>query len=266
MFLDNLQTLKPKQLRTMIAKEEFTRQTSGLARGYAQANLIILPQEYAREFEEFAKLNPKPCPILEICKTPYTQNIAEHANILTEIPKYYIYRYGKKCDEVLNAQSYYEELGKDCVAFLIGCSFSFEEALLESGLEVRHITQSCNVPMYKTSIPCKGYGRMQGNLVVSMRPFKPKDIDEVYMITKQFPKVHGKPIFHGDPQKIGIKDINKPDYGDSVTIHEGEIPVFWACGVTPQNIIMQAKPPLAITHAPGHMFIADLLNADLKGL
>ncbi len=255
----------PKEVRDLIRKQEFSKQTSGLCMGYAQANLIILPNDYAKEFEEFAKLNPKPCPILEICETPYTKNIANNANILTDIPRYFIYKEGKKVDEVLDASDYYKELGENAVGFLIGCSFSFEEALLDAGLEIRHITQDRNVPMYRTNRDCSPYKRMSGKLVVSMRPFKPELVDKAYEITGRFPKVHGDPIYHGNPQEIGISDISKPDYGESVDIYDGEIPVFWACGVTPQSIIMNAKPPLAITHAPGHMFISDIKNEDLAG-
>lgn len=156
----------------------------------------------------------------------HTMQIANNANILTDIPHYYIYEYGIKTDEVLNATPYYDKLGKDAVGFLIGCGFSFEKAVLKAGLEIRHITQHCNVPMYKTNIACKNYKRMNGNLVVSMRPFKSDDMQKAYTITKEFPKVHGELVFHGNPQDIGIKDITKPDYGDKVNIYDGEIPVF----------------------------------------
>lgn len=252
----------PKEVRELIREGKITSPTAGMCGGYAQANLVILPKDYAEEFRTFAKNNPKPCPILEVLDgSPLTKHMGLEGNILTDIPKYNIYKNGVLTDTVTNASKYWEE---GFAGFLIGCSFSFEEALIKAGVEVRHITMNCNVPMYKTNIPCTPAGRFEGPVVVSMRPMPPEQVQLAYEVTGKFPKVHGAPIHHGNPADIGIKDINQPDYGDAVEIHPGEVPVFWACGVTPQAAITQAKPPIVITHAPGHMFITDVLNENIQ--
>lgn len=253
--------MSPKELREKIAKGEIKDQTSGMALGYAQANLVILPKEYAKDFETFCALNPKPCPLLEIVHGKFTQKIAKNANIYTDIPKYFIYENGVKTKETYDVSEYYND---DLVGFLLGCSFSFEEALLENGLEIRHISQKRNVPMYKTNIACKSAGVFSGEMVVSMHPFTPNDAKKASEITANYPLVHGAPVQIDNAKEIGIGDILKADFGDDPIIKEGEIPVFWACGVTPQNVIMKAKLPFVITHAPGHMFISDILNSSLK--
>lgn len=261
----NYHDLSPGVVRQLIRDEEIKIPTSGMCGGYAQANLVILPKRYADDFRLFAEYNPKPCPILEITEPGSftTHKIANNANIITDIPKYFIYKNGVKVDECYNAEKYWKE---DFVCFLIGCSFSFEEAMIKEGIDVRHISIGCNVPMYKTNIPCKPAGIFNGPFVVSMRPMKTDDIIKAYEITGKYPHVHGAPIHFGDPAEIGIKDINKPDYGDAVIIKEGEVPVFWACGVTPQAALENAKPELVITHAPGHMFITDILNENIENL
>ena len=235
---------------------------AGMCAGYAQANLVILPKKYADDFKEFARKNPKPCPILEVVEgTPDIHDMGEGASIVTDIPKYFIYRDGVKVDEVTDVSSYWKE---DSVAFLIGCSFSFEEALMKAGIEVRHIAQGCNVSMYKTNIQCESAGVFKGPMVVSMRPMTPENAQKAKEITDRYPKRTRRSGPDRDPAAIGIKDISKPDYGDPVEIREGEIPVFWACGVTPQAAIENAKLPLVITHAPGHMFITNVLNTELN--
>jgi uncharacterized protein YcsI (UPF0317 family) len=255
--------LSPQEVRKLIREEVITTPTAGMCRGYAQANLVILPQKYAKDFKLYTQYNPKPCPILEITEPGsfMTKKIADNANIITDIPKYFIYKNGVKIDECYNANKYWSD---DFVCFLIGCSFSFEEALMKEGIEVRHITMGCNVPMYKTNFQCKPAGIFNGPYVVSMRPMKKEDVEKAYTITRKFPHVHGEPIHSGSPEEIGIKDINKPDYGDAVVIKEDEIPVFWACGVTPQAAIENAKPEIVITHAPGYMFITDILNDKIE--
>ncbi|MDF2948470.1 MAG: hypothetical protein K0R07_484 [Sedimentibacter sp.] len=259
----NYHDLLPKEARKLIRNEIITTPTAGMCGGYAQANLVILPQKYADDFKLFAEYNPKPCPILEITEPGsfITHRTADNANIITDIPKYFIYKDGVKTDECYNAEKYWRD---DLVCFLIGCSFSFEEAMIREGIEVRHIAMGCNVPMYKTNIECKSAGIFNGPFVVSMRPMKSEDIKKAYDITEQFPHVHGAPIHFGNPADIGIEDINKPDYGDKVEIRDGEVPVFWACGVTPQAAIENAKPEIVITHAPGHMFITDILNSEIE--
>ena len=252
----------PAQVRALIRQGVIDFPTAGMCRGYAQANLVILPPEYAADFEEYARLNPFPCPILEIIKgTPQTHAMGEGANICTDIPRYRVYENGVFTKEPTDASAYWKE---GCVGFLIGCSFSFEEALMAAGIEVRHIAQGRNVPMYKTNIQTVKAGPFEGPMVCSMRPMTPENAQKAYEITAKMPNVHGAPVHMGDPAAVGVADIMKPDYGDAVDIYEGEIPVFWPCGVTPQAAIENAKPPIVITHAPGHMFITDILNKDLN--
>ncbi|MGK0443466.1 MAG: hypothetical protein ACJA1U_000391 [Bermanella sp.] len=186
--------------------------------------------------------------------------IAPDFDIRTDVPKYRIWKHGELVDEVADISNVWRD---DLVTFLLGCSFSFEEALIADGLEVRNISEGKNVPMYDTNIACREAGRFHGNTVVSMRPFKPADAIRMIQICSRFPSVHGAPIHFGDPAAIGIKDINKPEYGDAVTIKDGEVPVFTACGVTPQAAIMAAKPEFCITHSPGHMVVTDIPNSKL---
>lgn len=254
--------MAPKEVWQLIREGKIESPTAGMCAGYAQANLVILPRKYAEDFKEFARKNPKPCPILEIMDgSPLVHDMGEGANIVTDIPKYFIYKNGVKTDEVTDASAYWED---DFVGFLIGCSFSFEEALLKAGIDVRHISQGCNVPMFKSNIPCETAGVFEGPVVVSMRPMTPENAKKAKEITDRYPNVHGGPIQIGNPEEIGIKDINHPDYGDAVEVREGEIPVFWACGVTPQAAVENAKPPIVITHAPGYMFITDVPNDKLN--
>ena len=252
----------PAQVRAAIRRGEIDFPTAGMCAGYAQANLVILPPEYAAEFEEFTRLNPFPCPVLEIVKgSPLTHAMGEGASLVTDIPRYRVYENGVFTKELTDASAYWKE---GYVGFLIGCSFSFEEALLAAGIPVRHIEQGCNVPMFKTSIATKKAGPFEGPMVCSMRPMTPEQAQRAYEITAAMPNVHGAPVQIGHPEAIGVADVMKPDYGDPVEIREGEIPVFWPCGVTPQAAVENAKLPLVITHAPGHMFIADVKNAELN--
>jgi len=254
--------MSPKKVRELIRKGVIDFPTAGMCRGYAQANLVILPPEYAADFEEFAHKNPFPCPILEIIKgTPETHDMGEGGNICTDIPKYRIYENGILSGEYTDVSDFWRD---DLVSFLIGCSFSFEAALMEAGIPVRHIEENVNVPMYLTNIPCEPAGVFHGNMVVSMRPMTPADAVRAAVITAGMPRVHGAPVHMGDPAAIGITDLAKPDFGDPVTMEDGEIPVFWPCGVTPQAAVENAKPPIAITHAPGHMFITDIINSELN--
>ena len=251
----------PQDVRKMIRSGEWDRPTSGMCEGYVQANLAVLPKDISYDFLVFAQRNPKPCPILDVTEVGQTEPklIAPGADITKDIPRYRVWKNGELINEVTDVTNYWRD---DLVAFLIGCSFSFEGAMLQSRVPVRHIECGCNVPMYVTNIQCKPAGRLSGPMVVSMRPIPADLISKAVLCTGRFPAVHGAPVHIGDPAGIGIKDINKPDFGDSVEIKSGEIPVFWACGVTPQAVIMAAKPEFAITHAPGHMFIADLKDSD----
>lgn len=254
--------MEPAQVRQLIREGAIDFPTAGMCRGYAQANLVILPPEYAADFEEFARLNPFPCPILEIVKgTPATHDMGEGGDICSDIPRYRVYENGVFTKELTDASDYWKE---GYVGFLIGCSFSFEEALMAAGIEVRHIAQGRNVPMYKTNIQTVKAGPFEGPMVCSMRPMTPENAQKAYDITVKMPNVHGAPVHMGDAAGVGVADVMKPDYGEAVDIYEGEIPVFWPCGVTPQAAIENAKPPIVITHAPGHMFITDILNTQLN--
>jgi len=263
--LKTLNQAAPKKMRSLIRRGKWDRPTAGVAMGYAQANLVILPEEYAFDFLLFCQRNPKPCPLLEVLEPGEyrTGFIASDADIRTDIPKYNIYRKGRL---ERTAKEIKDLWRKDLVTFLLGCSFSFEEALLRAKVPVRHLEENRNVPMYITRISCKPAGRMHGPLVVTMRPLPPDKVVRAMQITSRYAAVHGSPVHMGDPSRIGIKDLKKPDFGDPVTIKRGEIPVFWACGVTPQAVVMETKPDLCITHAPGHMFIGDLLNEELATL
>jgi len=234
--------------------------TAGLAPGYVQANLAILPGDLATEFLRFCQLNPKPCPLLAASEPgdPRLPTLGADLDIRTDVPRYRIWRDGELIEEVPDIKAYWRD---DLVAFLLGCSFSFEQALLEDGIPLRHIACGSNVPMYRTNIDTVPAGRFRGPLVVSMRPLKPADTIRAVQITSRFPAVHGAPVHVGKPELIGIKDLMKPDYGDSVAVEADELPVFWACGVTPQSVIAAVKPVFCITHAPGYMLVTDLKNS-----
>lgn len=263
--VEDLKKLSPVELRRLIRKGQFNGQTSGLAPGYTQANLVILPKKLAYDFLLFTQRNPRPCPVLEVSDTGSRKLkvMASDIDLANDFPKYRIYRHGTLEKEVTSVEDYWED---DFVSFIIGCSFSFEAELIAAGIEVRNISEGVNVPMFNTNIPLQEAGPFHGNMVVSMRPIPEEQVVKSVEVTAAMPKVHGAPIQIGHPEKIGIKDIFRPDYGDSVTIKEGEIPVFWPCGVTPQNVIMQVKPDFVITHAPGHMLITDVVNTSLKYL
>lgn len=258
----NYSEMSPKEVRALISRGEIDFPTPGMCAGYAQANLVILPKELADDFLLFTQRNPKACPVLEVTRPGdrFIRQIADNADVTREIPKYRVYKRGKLKKELTEVSDLWTD---DMVAFLIGCSFSFEDALLKAGVPIRHIEEEKNVPMYDTNIPCESAGPFHGNMVVSMRPIPIALISKAINVTAAMPRVHGAPIHIGAPEAIGIKRLDKPDYGDAVTINPGEIPVFWPCGVTPQNVLMKSKPEFAITHAPGHMFITDVLNEDL---
>lgn len=258
-------SMQPSDVRKLIRAGKIDFQTSGMCKGYAQANMAVLPKELAFDFLLFAQRNQKPCPVLDVTEpgNPVPRLIAPDADLRYDIPKYRIYKKGVFVDEVTNLDKYWRD---DLVAFLLGCSFSFEGPMLDAGLDVRHITDKHNVPMYITNIQCVPAGVFHGPMVVSMRPMKPKDAVRAVQVTSRMPFVHGAPIHFGDPSAIGINDIDKPDFGEPSEIRAGEVPVFWPCGVTPQAIAMAVKPEFMITHAPGHMFISDLLNSSLSVL
>jgi uncharacterized protein YcsI (UPF0317 family) len=231
------------------------RPTAGLAPGMTQANLVAVPRDWAWDMLLYAQRNPRPCPVLDVVDQPAaTTVLAPGADLRTDLPLYRIWRDGELQAEVPDATSAWRP---DLVAFLIGCSFTFETALLAAGLDVRHISAGRNVPMYRTNQPCRPAGRLRGELVVSMRPIPAARVAEAVTISGRYPSVHGAPVQIGEPAELGIGDLGRPDFGDPVEIRPGEIPVFWACGVTPQVAVMASRVPYAITHAPGHMLITD---------
>lgn len=235
--------------------------TSGLAPGFAQANLVVLPAGEALDFVRFCVRNPKPCPLLEVTDTgsPHPIALADDADLRTDLPRYRVFENGSLIDEPTDVSQYWRD---DLVSFLLGCSFTFEWALAAAGLPLAHQRQGVNVPMYVTDRRCAGAGPFDGPLVVSMRPFRPDDIPCAVETSARFPAMHGGPIHIGDPTLLGITDLGAPDFGDPVTVKPGEVPVFWACGVTPQAVVIEAMPSLAIFHAPGHMFITDRPHAE----
>ena len=255
--------MRPEEVRALIREGNITGCTAGMCSGYAQANLVILPQREAYDFLLFAQRNPAAVPLLEVTDvgSRNLKYMAQGADIATDLPEYRVYQNGELIDQPHNVEKYWSS---DFVSFLIGCSFSFESELMEAEIPIRHIEEGRNVPMYYTNIPCRPAGVFSGNLVVSMRPMLPRQAITASAITGSMLRVHGAPIHLGDPSAIGIRDINQPDFGESVTIHPGEIPVFWRCGVTSQSAVMEAKPPICITHAPGKMLILDIKNSLLK--
>ena len=261
-----MKTMTPAEARALIREGAITCPTTGMCPGYAQGNLVVLPKELAWDFLLFCQRNPKACPLLEVADAG-SRTFAQFgagSDIARDIPKYRIYENGVLTRETTDVSEYFDDPSRQLVSFLIGCSFSFESDLLEAGVPVRQIEEGVNVPMYNTNIPCQSAGIFSGNMVVSMRPIPHALVPAAVAIKAQMPRVHGMPVHIGCPEAIGITDIAHPDYGDAVTIREGETPVFWPCGVTPQAVVMHSRPPFVITHAPGHMFITDVPNAVLK--
>ncbi|TNE76025.1 MAG: putative hydro-lyase [Gammaproteobacteria bacterium] len=258
-------TFTPQQLRARIRYGEYEDNTSGQCPGFVQGNVVILTADWATDFLQFCQFNPRPCPLIAMSEAgePILPELGDDLDIRTDIPRYRIFHHGELVQEVRDVVNHWRD---DLVTFVLGCSFSFEEALLADGLEVRNISEGVNVPMYRTHIPCRTAGRFSGNMVVSMRPMLAADAIRAIQICSRFPSVHGAPIHLGDPSLIGVKDIARPDFGDAVSIRPGELPVFWACGVTPQVALEQARPPLCITHSPGCMLVTDLPNSRLAVL
>ena len=251
------------EIRARCRTADFTQQTSGLAPGYVQCNIVILPADDAAHFESFCTLNPKPCPLLAVSNRPGDVSLPKlgvDIDIRTDVPQYRVWHEG-----VLTGQRHdiVELWQDDWVAFALGCSFSFEEALIAAGIEIRNISEGVNVPMYRTNIDCESAGPFGGKMVVSMRPMPAADAIEAIQICSRYPSVHGAPIHLGDPHAIGIADLAQPDFGEPVTLRADDVPLFWACGVTPQVALESARLPIAVTHEPGHMLVTDLKNAEL---
>ncbi|WP_424236807.1 putative hydro-lyase [Bhargavaea ginsengi] len=257
-----MRNMTPEQFREQVRNGVYTGPTAGVCDGYVQANLAILPKEDAFEFLLFCQRNPKSCPLIDVTDigSAIPAASAPGADLRTDLPKYRVYRSGELVDEPTDLNDYWKE---DMVAFLIGCSFTFEEALIRNGIPMRHHEEGVNVPMYRTSVDTVPAGKFSGPMVVSMRPMGAGDVVRAVQVTSRFPSVHGAPVHIGKPEEIGIRNLAEPDFGDAVTVRKGETPVFWACGVTPQSVAMHAKPSLMITHAPGHMFVTDLKSEQL---
>jgi uncharacterized protein YcsI (UPF0317 family) len=254
-------TMTPAQVRAACRSGSLDRPTSGMAAGFVQANLMVVPREAAFDFLLFCQRNPKPCPVIEVVEAGAVEPLcAPGADLRTDLPRYRVYRDGRLTEERTDVRDAWTD---DLVAFLIGCSFSFEEALLEAGVPLRHVEACSNVPMYRTRVATAPAGRFHGPLVVSMRPVPAGQVPLAVRVTGRFERVHGAPVHVGEPSALGIDDVARPDYGDPVEIRAGELPVFWACGVTPQAAALASRLPFCITHAPGHMFVSDLTNASL---
>ena len=249
-------------VRRKIRQGAWASHTSGLASDHVQGNVVILPEAQANDFLRYCQRNPKPCPVLAVSEPGQAMlpSLGDDIDICSDLPRYRVWNDGVVVDEPTDITALWR---KDLVTFVLGCSFSFEHALLEAGLPLRHIAQGKNVAMYRTHIATQPAGLFHGPMVVSMRPMKAAAAIRAVQVTSRFPNVHGAPVHLGNPALIGIADLGAPDYGDAVDIMDDEIPVFWACGVTPQAALAQARPAFCITHAPGAMLITDLLNQQL---
>jgi uncharacterized protein YcsI (UPF0317 family) len=257
--------MSPSAARLIFRQERWKGPTFGIAAGFVQANLVILPNRVADDFEAYCRANPRPCPLLERLPrgVSLTRELADGADLRADLPRYRVYRPDGSFTERFNLHGVYRD---DMAAFLMGCSFSFEEALTRAGLTPRHIEERVIVPVFRTRYDTTPVGPFGGKLVVTMRPAPLSAVQTAYDVTRPYIRVHGAPLFHGDPSPHGIADITRPDWGSPVTIRPDEVPVFWACGVTSQVAVETALRSgaidVAITHAPGHMFIADRLNTD----
>jgi uncharacterized protein YcsI (UPF0317 family) len=260
--LSALERTDARALRRAIRAGRHRAHTVGLAPGRVQGNLVVLPQALAGDFMRFCQRNPKPCPLLAVTEPgdPLARDLGEDVDLRTDVPRYRVWREGVLEGEVDDLRALWRD---DWVGFVLGCSFSFEQALLDDGIPLRHVAQGRNVAMYRTSIPTAPAGRFAGPLVVSMRPMTAAHAIRAVQVTSRFPSVHGAPVHFGDPAAIGIADLSRPDYGDAVDILPGEVPVFWACGVTPQAALIAARPEVCVTHAPGCMLVTDRLNTEL---
>jgi len=254
---DRLRQAQLPEVRAEIRAGRYTGHTAGLGRGHLQANLVILPVGMALDFMRFCQRNPKPCPLVGVSDTgdPMMRTLGRDIDIRSDVPAYNIYRAGRLERSVPDITDLW---GDDMVAFALGCSFTFEHALMQAGLPLWHVENDTTVPMFRTSVPCVSAGPFSARMVVSMRALPKGRVDEAAALSRRYPLAHGAPVHLGDPAEIGIPDIARPDWGDPAPVPRGHVPVFWACGVTPQVAIEAAAPPLCITHRPGHMLITDI--------
>jgi uncharacterized protein YcsI (UPF0317 family) len=252
----------PAEWRALFRADAWPQHTGGLAARHVQGNVVILAKAWADDFLRYCQRNPKPCPLLAVGEPGDASlpMLGDGIDIRSDLPRYRVWRDGKLVDECSDVRALWRD---DSVAFVIGCSFSFEQALMDEGIRLRHVEQGRNVAMFRTTVATVPAGPFAGPLVVTMRPLSAADAIRAVQITSRYPAVHGAPVHLGDPKGIGIADLARPDYGDAVEVRPDELPLFWACGVTPQAALLQARPPLAITHAPGSMLITDLFNHQL---
>jgi uncharacterized protein YcsI (UPF0317 family) len=250
----------PRAVRLAARSGAFAGVTAGLAPGYVQGNVCILPRAFADDFRSYCERNPKPCPLIGVSDPgdPRLLELGKDLDIRTDVPRYRVFRDGKLAEEVTDIRDLWT---KDMVAFAIGCSFSFEEALIDAGIPLRYIAEGRNVAMYLTNIETEPSGPFRGPMAVSMRPLTPANAERAMKITSRFPRAHGAPVHMGDPKAIGIEDIDRPFAGDRIEVKPDELPVFWACGITPQAAVLAARPPICIAHAPGHMLVTDIKNS-----
>ena len=254
-------TNDPRAIRAAIRAASHRGNTVGLAPDYVQTNVVIVPSDCADDMADLCARNPVPCALVEVLAPgQFEPECAKGADIRTDVPSYRVYRKGLLLEKRTDVVDLWHQ---DFVTFLIGCSFTFEYALTQAGFALRHHVEGKNVPMYRTSLRLMPAGRLWGHMVVSMRPFKPEDVDTVREVTRPYRAAHGEPIHWGDPESIGIRRLDRPDEGDAVTVDRGEVPVFWGCGVTPQNVAIESRIPYVIVHEPGHMFVTDLRHEDL---
>ncbi|MEX3009246.1 putative hydro-lyase [Hoeflea sp. TYP-13] len=252
-----MRTLPTQAVREIVRAGDYRGHTAGLAAGRLQANVVILPEGHAVDFMRFCQRNAKACPLVGVSDraSPMLHTLGSDIDIRTDVPSYRIYRHGVAEEEVTDIRDLWRD---DLVAFALGCSFTFERALMDDGIRLQHIDRNFTVPMFKTSIPTEPAGPFSGGVVVSMRPIARADVERATSISARYPFAHGAPVHIGNPEAIGIVSLDQPDWGDACAIGEDEVPVFWACGVTPQNAVLNAKPEICITHTPGCMLITDI--------
>jgi uncharacterized protein YcsI (UPF0317 family) len=264
MNTQQLTQLTPRELRALARAGGWTTHSAGLAVGYTQANLVVFPRADAEDFAQFCARNPRPCPLLEMTApgSAVPAQVAPGADLRSDLPRYRVYEHGELADEPCDIRAYWRD---DFVGFLLGCSYTFEHALARAGVPLRHVAAGTNVPMYRTNRACAPAGRFHGPLVVSMRPIPAELVALATEVSGRYPRVHGAPVHAGDPAALGIRNLDQPDWGDPVAMQPGDVPLFWACGVTPQAVALASRPALMLTHAPGHMFITDVPIEALAG-
>ncbi|MDP9651015.1 putative hydro-lyase [Paraburkholderia caledonica] len=244
----------PRELRQAVRAGQYDGPTAGYCEGFVQANLMILPQEYAADFRKLCELNARACPLLAVSEPGNwtLPTLGEDIDVRSDVPRYCLYRNGRMAEPLTHLEEVWRG---DLLVFALGCSFSFEHLLMSNDLPVRHIELGASSPVFISSIDNPRSGPFAGKLAVSMWPFKPAQAIKAIEITSRYPQVHGAPVHFGDPNEIGIADFNRPDFHGLSVVRDGEVPVFWACGLTPQVAVIAAEIPFAIGHAVGHMLI-----------